>query len=106
MQRSALCRRSIEMALLLAIAMGAQPVAAAADAVGSLTVESEPAGASVYVDGRFTGQTQQTITASFTGALNGGSISGSLTVNDRVDFPTGATRDGTVVIPISLRFKD
>lgn len=51
------------------------------------------------------GGAPQTITATFTGTLNGDSISGSLTVNDRVDFPVGSTREGNVVIPITLGIK-
>ena len=57
MERSFLHWRSIGIALLLVIAHGSQPGLSAANDVGSLLVESEPTGASVYVDGRMAGHT-------------------------------------------------
>src|SRR5688500_12337080 len=44
-------------ALLLALVSGTQSAASGADAAGSFVVQSEPAGASVYVDGRSVGET-------------------------------------------------
>ncbi len=45
------------LAVLLTLAGGPPRLGFAADAVGSLAVESDPAGASVYVDGQLVGQT-------------------------------------------------
>lgn len=45
------------LAVLLTLAGGPARLVSAADAVGSLAVESDPAGASVYVDGQLVGQT-------------------------------------------------
>jgi hypothetical protein len=53
---------------LLVIASGRQQAVASASAVGSLLVESEPAGASVYIDGRLAGQTPLTLQAIAAGA--------------------------------------
>jgi hypothetical protein len=49
------------LAVVFAIASGPLQRVAAADAVGSLAIESEPTGASVYVDGRLAGQTPLTL---------------------------------------------
>jgi len=46
---------------VFALLWGAESAARAADAPGQLMVESEPAGAVVYVDGRFAGQTPLTL---------------------------------------------
>jgi hypothetical protein len=55
------------LAVLFAIASGPSHRAAAADAVGSLAIESQPAGASVYVDGRLAGRTPLVLTSMATG---------------------------------------
>jgi len=49
---------------------------------------------------------QATITATFSGGLADGVITGSVTVADNVVFANGATRSGTVVVPIRLDVKD
>ena len=64
------CRRAFHAALRLCVAgfgvllfsaSVSQLQLAASEAVGSLFIESEPAGASVYVDGRLAGETPLTI---------------------------------------------
>jgi hypothetical protein len=50
-------RAGAALALVLTLAGGHPCVASAADAVGSLAVESDPSGASVYVDGVLVGHT-------------------------------------------------
>jgi len=63
MERSLLHWRSIGIAALLVVAGGSPSRLSAADDVGSLVVESDPAGAAVYVDGRLAGQTPLTLAA-------------------------------------------
>jgi len=46
---------------LVALVCGEPRIGSAGDAVGSLVVESDPAGASVYVDGRLAGETPLTL---------------------------------------------
>jgi hypothetical protein len=46
---------------LLVLVRGEQRIVSSGDAVGSLVVHSDPAGATVYVDGRFAGQTPLTL---------------------------------------------
>jgi hypothetical protein len=46
---------------LVAFVCGEQRIVSAADAPGSLLIESDPAGASVYVDGRLAGETPVTL---------------------------------------------
>ncbi len=48
---------------LVALVRGEQRIVSAGDAAGSLLVESDPAGASVYVDGRLAGETPLTLPA-------------------------------------------
>ena len=48
---------------LVALVCGEPRIGSAGDAVGSLVVESDPAGASVYVDGRLAGETPLTLPA-------------------------------------------
>jgi hypothetical protein len=48
---------------LVALVCGEQRIVSAADAPGSLRIESDPAGASVYVDGRLAGETPVTLPA-------------------------------------------
>ena len=55
------------LATVVALASGPHDRAWAADAFGSLLVESDPAGASVYVDGRLAGETPLTLTTIATG---------------------------------------
>src|SRR5262245_21502753 len=47
----------------VALVVGEPRVGSAGGAVGSLVVQSDPAGAAVYVDGRFAGQTPLTLAA-------------------------------------------
>jgi hypothetical protein len=47
----------------VALVRGEQRIAATGEAAGSLLVESDPAGASVYVDGRLAGETPVTLSA-------------------------------------------
>jgi PEGA domain len=61
-------RRAVSgLAVLFAIASGPPQRVAAADAVGSLAIESQPAGASVYVDGQSAGQTPLVLSSIATG---------------------------------------
>jgi PEGA domain-containing protein len=53
--------RVIPLVTLLLLATAGQRTFSAADAVSSLVVESDPAGAAVYLDGRFAGQTPLTL---------------------------------------------
>jgi hypothetical protein len=53
--------RIIRLVTLLLLATAGQRTFSAADAVSSLVVESDPAGAAVYLDGRFAGQTPLTL---------------------------------------------
>src|SRR5216110_3547855 len=48
---------------LLTLVSGERRLVSAGDAVGSLLVESDPAGAAVYVDGRLAGETPLTLAA-------------------------------------------
>jgi hypothetical protein len=48
---------------IVALVRGERPILSAADVLGSLVVESDPAGASVYVDGRLAGETPLTLPA-------------------------------------------
>jgi len=50
----------LALTVMFAVAYG-RPLLSAAEAAGSLLVESDPAGASVYVDGRLAGQTPLTL---------------------------------------------
>jgi hypothetical protein len=49
---------------------------------------------------------QGTITATFSGGLANGVFTGSITVTDQFVFGSGATRNGTVVVPVTLNFVD
>ncbi len=49
------------LAILITLASGRQRIVSATEAVGSLVVESAPAGASVYVDGKAAGETPLTL---------------------------------------------